>query len=67
MLKMNEKNLKTLGFVLRSIWYILKIAIAGLVVVSLMIVGFISGTGCCKRVYNNHRRHEAARRGRDGA
>ena len=38
---MDDKSLKTLGYVLRSVWYVAKIAIAVVVVLALMIVGYI--------------------------
>jgi hypothetical protein len=38
---MDDKTLKTLGYVIRSIWFIAKIAIVCVVVTALMIVGYI--------------------------
>ena len=41
MFSMNDKILKTLGYIVRSIWFVAKIAIVGVVVVALMIAGYI--------------------------
>ena len=38
---MNDKTLKTLGLIIRSIWFVAKIAIICVIVSALMIVGYI--------------------------
>ena len=38
---MDDKELKTLGYIIRSVWFVAKIVIAAVLVVALMIVGYI--------------------------